>query len=446
MTISAKLQTINTALGDIKEAIISKGQTPSGNITTYATAIGNIAGGGETIQATNQTGSNVSENDKVWVNSYYYEAGNSGRINVGENRSVAITANGSYVFQHQNLYSTNNVNLGTCISDVDLYPIQMCDCPDGVTYSYCSTTSYTQGMQRIDSGLGWSNTTLFPIKGTSEYALKKYDNYRADKIVKINPNTGEILKTYTKPSEFTHISFSGTHSAYIGNDRFIVGVINGSGVSGVSGWYIITLDDVNNTWTYTSTSILPSGYDRIVGVTSDYKYVLATTNRLIDTSSMSNVYDALDFPCTIDGSTYFDSKENVCQRHDGTLAYATGKNYKIVKYNPETQTWHQISLDYETIMGNTDRYFYRACFENGEVTRVFYSASNSYYNVDWKPTTTQGGYNLVKYGLETTNQTLTGFAAENINTGSTGEINITLPQKLNVSFTVDANDATIITE
>lgn len=46
MTISAKLTTVNSALADIKLAIIGKGQTPTGNITTYATAIGNISGGG----------------------------------------------------------------------------------------------------------------------------------------------------------------------------------------------------------------------------------------------------------------------------------------------------------------------------------------------------------------------------------------------------------------
>ena len=38
-----KLDTINDSLNDIKTAIIAKGQTPSGNITTYATAIGNIS-------------------------------------------------------------------------------------------------------------------------------------------------------------------------------------------------------------------------------------------------------------------------------------------------------------------------------------------------------------------------------------------------------------------
>lgn len=43
--INTQLNTINTALNNIKEAIIDKGQTPSGNITTYADAISNIETG-----------------------------------------------------------------------------------------------------------------------------------------------------------------------------------------------------------------------------------------------------------------------------------------------------------------------------------------------------------------------------------------------------------------
>ena len=45
-TIAEKLTTINGALGDIKTAIEGKDVTPTGDITTYATAIGNISGGG----------------------------------------------------------------------------------------------------------------------------------------------------------------------------------------------------------------------------------------------------------------------------------------------------------------------------------------------------------------------------------------------------------------
>lgn len=45
-TIAEKLTTIKNALKAIKNSIIAKGQTPTGDITTYATAIDNIEGGG----------------------------------------------------------------------------------------------------------------------------------------------------------------------------------------------------------------------------------------------------------------------------------------------------------------------------------------------------------------------------------------------------------------
>ena len=46
MTLSSDISTTSTALSDIKTAIIEKGVTPTGNITTYAAAIGNIQTGG----------------------------------------------------------------------------------------------------------------------------------------------------------------------------------------------------------------------------------------------------------------------------------------------------------------------------------------------------------------------------------------------------------------
>ena len=44
MTLASDISTTSTSLSDIKNAIIAKGVTPSGNITTYAAAIMNIVG------------------------------------------------------------------------------------------------------------------------------------------------------------------------------------------------------------------------------------------------------------------------------------------------------------------------------------------------------------------------------------------------------------------
>lgn len=45
MTLASDISTTSTSLSDIKNAIIAKGVTPSGNITTYAAAIANIPSG-----------------------------------------------------------------------------------------------------------------------------------------------------------------------------------------------------------------------------------------------------------------------------------------------------------------------------------------------------------------------------------------------------------------
>lgn len=51
MSIEEKIDIIGDSLSDMKGAILAKGVTPSGNITTYATAIGNIGGGEPTLQS-----------------------------------------------------------------------------------------------------------------------------------------------------------------------------------------------------------------------------------------------------------------------------------------------------------------------------------------------------------------------------------------------------------
>lgn len=55
MTLSNNIDTLSTALDDIHDAIVAKGVTPTGNVTTYATAISNISSGGGVTLYTNLT-------------------------------------------------------------------------------------------------------------------------------------------------------------------------------------------------------------------------------------------------------------------------------------------------------------------------------------------------------------------------------------------------------
>lgn len=60
MSVQKKLNTVKSSLSDIKTAIIGKGVTPVGNITTYADAINNI-------QTGSGSGSSGSSNGKYLV-------------------------------------------------------------------------------------------------------------------------------------------------------------------------------------------------------------------------------------------------------------------------------------------------------------------------------------------------------------------------------------------
>lgn len=51
-TITEKLNTVETSVSDIKQAIVNKGGTIFGNITTYASAITNLPSGGSSLKNT----------------------------------------------------------------------------------------------------------------------------------------------------------------------------------------------------------------------------------------------------------------------------------------------------------------------------------------------------------------------------------------------------------
>ena len=63
----------------------------------------------------------------------------------------------------------------------------------------------------------------------------------------------------------------------------------------------------------------------------------------------------------------------------------------------------------------------------------------------WIQKSSFGGFNFVLFS-SVDNLTLTGFASENIAVDAEGDAATVLPQKLNVSVTVDTNDATIFVE
>lgn len=112
MSILEKLNTIKTSLSNIKTAIINKGQTPSGNITTYADAISNISGGGQIINNQDIT---ITSNGIYSADTGYTGLGEVS-VNVAGGSTLGtktITSNGIYPALSDSLdgYSSVTVNV-----------------------------------------------------------------------------------------------------------------------------------------------------------------------------------------------------------------------------------------------------------------------------------------------------------------------------------------------
>ncbi len=108
MTISEKLITISSALQSIEQSIINKGQTPTGNITTYATAIDNIpsGGGGSTLIT-----KSITQNGTYNASSDNADGYSSVTVNVSTvtpTGTISITSNGTYDVTN---YASANVNV-----------------------------------------------------------------------------------------------------------------------------------------------------------------------------------------------------------------------------------------------------------------------------------------------------------------------------------------------
>ena len=69
MTVSTEITRLKTSIANAYDALEAKGATMPTieNPDNLADAIESITGGGEQIEATNNTGSNISEGDKVWI-------------------------------------------------------------------------------------------------------------------------------------------------------------------------------------------------------------------------------------------------------------------------------------------------------------------------------------------------------------------------------------------
>lgn len=152
-TISEKLTTIDNSLKAIKQAIITKGVTPSGNITTYAAAIGNISGGGSSggYQLLERI-SDDSNNEIGTVSGFFTDANNTEyavvcldaqyRLASGTWCSNPAWTSNTYWYQNQSLYSAKETATNNNQRILDYITSQSYTTTG---FSHCRSQSFTIG-------------------------------------------------------------------------------------------------------------------------------------------------------------------------------------------------------------------------------------------------------------------------------------------------------------
>ena len=431
MTIASEIQRIQTNISNAYSALEGKGATMpvTENSANLADTVLTIPSGGGTIVAgTNFTGSNITKDDKVWINSYHYTSGTESsalKETYGYQSHYMPDGIHYYSGSYGRYYEVgNDTSLGTLSYYGSPSLMGNCfRCPDGVVYS----KNY-QGMQRVDSGIGWTSTNYIPIYNTSNWVIDKTNNA----IVHIDSSDGTAIKSLT----LTNCSFtsaSSFHYFYIGTNK----IIGACSLSGTTTFAEFTLDEENSTFTVTSHGSLSTilQYD-CWGITSDGKYIIGNginDNVIYDISNLDspqNVYASGIFPIPIPKSSVYCSYNpqndifTTTGKDGNNMAQVSAGLSKTIHYDKTTQTFIEIAMDYETLIGSGNSYFLGVCGTANSLTEFIYQL-NSANSTKIKYLQDIEGVNLVKYSSSTiTQDSQTGIADENISVGATGNVKV----------------------
>ena len=415
MTIASEIQRIQTNIANAYDALEAKGATmpATENTDNLVTTIDTISGGGgETVTATNNTGSAISTGDKVWVEYFSPTIERDDNIGSGtvyqdsDNGIIYMTGNGSRVARHG--YLTNQAY----IYDIsgDLAPVQngtfSATYQNGVLNQFFennkfyvrnhSTSGYTvfsedggqsiSGNYYIGAGLYSNRLNVYDENNNIIYTLSGYSN-------------GEITHAYQVDANHIILVFTDdyTYPSWIHK----IDIVNGTA----------TVSSGINLYPYSRL------YSPRLGFTSDGKYFIVSQRQIINVSTWSVISSPSVFSTVNDNyKPYFNNIGNIL------TSKCTDGYIRSFKYNTSDETWSEI-----TEIAVQSSGYVGLC--NAEGTILIYMASsdsdNASVNVKRSMEGELGWYALSFNNI--TQNTLTGFAQENIASGSSGDVKTLLP-------------------
>lgn len=387
--------------------------------------------GADEIQVLNGTSSPVSIGDKVWFNKVYQEAGTTttARTNViyycvfSDDGSVMVCAeDAGHVGGDTTLYNYN----GTSYQRVK----SLGGNGSFYTREYWGLTKHGNLVSSYPTIICHPNTQVYiaPYTSTS-YA------FIADRINLISNGTsllrfeedGSTIKTYTGdvtfPGGFCHLT--------IDDNTFLA--VSGS----YNKLHKFVLNDENDTYTHnevTSENTWSSGSNRFY-FTPDKKYIVnadGTTLSLYYYNNESNAINSVVLPSVLSDLV---SKGISSLRFNPDCGILTGiVDGKIVAYQHEGGlNWSNLSFDisagaYPEI--------------SSDAKRIYYKNSSVQYRMDLS--TIDNGFVAQNYSYYTiSDKSLIGYAKTNAGVGEMFTVETKMPEQIDVTITVDADNAEI---
>ena len=441
--------TVNVPNGTETLSVTENGTyTPTSPNIGFSSVDVNVASSGDEIEVLNLTGNTLSVGDKAWLSPMYL--GNSADVETvstnGQQHPAFVSRDGTLVYFPYDgiLYDVTGQTSTSVTANQYLSSPVVKYADNGITFAYTNSpynTSYPDWV--IVGGGAYGTATSYAYCG---------DNYFYDAaisvFIKMYAGTMNLDKTYTN-----NLSIYNGSQAYLTGQTFCY--YNGYLYYKSSGNVITqaSVDDENLTITSTGvTSSLETIYDIIPWVTKDgryfigcvtytgtgYEYVrklkIYTNNngvltKMIDVSSLSE-----------DLAAYYDiSKYIVCyNQQDDILTLFDTINYTIIVFKYSDNKFIKLS----TYTGTYTASDVEGATSDASGTVMAYNPNGGYgYIIQ-----VQGDseYKAINYqNINVSQDSLTGYVTEGGASGATVKVATVMPQQLNVSVTVNANNAEI---
>ena len=298
------------------------------------------AGGGATVTAVNKTGAAISQGDKVWINNGSQVAGSQLAVNqnvTGGAPGPVIDPSGTFGWSANIKYSLTADTI-TKIGETSGAGANKVIYGAGNSMFIYGGNSATQRCDSINQySLGFYSNLItngsYVLIGNGTGTLKKIDL-----------NTGEVLKTYSKTA-----SNSGWYASF-GNIVYNIG----GGGSTAKKW---TIDD--ETLSVTETSI-PFDNGTVMyptGVTADGKYIICGRHtqsifssegfvRIVERISEDHLKCLPENEMPADLQPYFGTKKGFISfnPNNGILAVVVSPtDYVVMQY--KNGVWHKLNID-----------------------------------------------------------------------------------------------------